>query len=132
MSMSVARPIQANYAYSQYSVVDEMANRHRVRYNPNAIAGMPNDTFKQSHVLTSSRYFNAPSRSKVIAKEFGSFMKDISTVLQVVGFFAPPVAAVASIASPISSVVHSSTSKIDTRPQSVQVQTTGNYNYWFR
>ena len=128
MSMSVARPIQANYAYSQYSVVDEMANRHRVRYNPNAIAGMPNDTFKQSHVLTSSRYFNAPSRSKVIAKEFGSFMKDISTVLQV----APPVAAVASIASPISSVVHSSTSKIDTRPQAVQVQTTGNYNYWFR
>ena len=132
MSMSVTRPIRANYAYSQYSVVDEMASRHRVRYNPNAIAGMPSDTFKQSHVLTSSRYFTAPSRSKVIAKEFGNFMKDISTVLQVVGFFAPPVAAVASIASPISSVVHASTSQIDTRPQAVQVQTAGNYNSWFR
>lgn len=132
MSMFVTRPIRANYAYSQYSVVDEMASRHRVRYNPNAIAGMPSDTFKQSHVLTSSRYFTAPSRSKVIAKEFGNFMKDISTVLQVVGFFAPPVAAVASIASPISSVVHASTSQIDTRPQAVQVQTAGNYNYWFR
>ncbi len=132
MSMSVARPVRANYAYSQYSVVDEMASRHRIRYNPNAIAGMPRDAFRQSTVLTSSRHFTAPSRSKVIAKEFGSFMKDISTVLQVVGLFAPPVAAVASVASPISSMVHSSTSQIDTRPQAVQVQASGRYNYWFR
>jgi len=124
--------IRANYAYSQYSVVDEMASRHRIQYNPNAIPGMPRDTFRQSQVLTSSRQYVAPSRSKVMAKEFGSFIKDISTVLQVVGLFAPPVAAVAAVASPISTMVSSATSQIDTRPQAVQVATAGRYNYWFR
>lgn len=124
--------IQANYAYAQYSVVDEMATRHRVSYNPNAIAGMPRDTFQKSTVLTSSRYYTPPSKGKVFAKEFGGFLKDISTVLQVVGLFAPPVAAVAAVASPVSSMVYSSTSQIDTRPQAVQVTTAGRYNYWFR
>lgn len=133
MNISATRPmVRANYAYSQHSVVDELANRHRIRYNPNAIAGMPTDTFKTSHVLTSARYYTPPSTGKVMAKEFGSFLKDLSTILQVVGFFAPPVAAVASVASPISSAVHSSTSQIDTRPAPVQVATAGRYNYWFR
>ena len=123
---------QANYAYSQYSVVDEMAGHHRVIYNPHAVAGMPEDTFRQSRVLTSSRQFEGPSRGKVMAKEFGSFFKDISTILSVVGLFAPPIAAVAAIAGPVSSMVHTATSQIDTRPQAVQVATVGRYNYWFR
>ena len=129
-----ARPpmVRANYAYAQHSVVDELANRHRIRYNPNAIPGMPRDTFRASQVLTSARYYTPPSTGKVMAKEFGSFFKDLSTILQVVGLFAPPVAAVASVASPISSAVHASTSQIDTRPTAVQVATTGRYNYWFR
>lgn len=126
------RPVQANYAYATYSVVDEMASRHRVTYNPNAVAGMPSDTFRQSHVLTSARYFKGPSQAKLIAKEFGSFLSDISTVLSVVGLFAPPVAAVASVASPVSSMVSSATQQMDTRPRAVQVATTGQYNYWFR
>lgn len=126
-------PVQAaNYAYARHSVVDEMANRHRVFYNPNAIAGMPQDTFQRSRVLTSGRYYTPPSQTKVFAKQFGSFLKDISTVLSVVGLFAPPVAAVATVASPLSSMVHSATSQIDTRPRAVQVATTGTYNYWFR
>lgn len=124
--------VQANYAYSQFSVVDEMASRHRVMYNPNAIAGMPGDTFQRSRVLTSARQFNGPSQGKVMAKEFGSFLRDLSTVLSFVGLFAPPVAAVAAIASPVSSMVSSATSQIDTRPQAVQVATAGRYNYWFR
>ncbi|PKL75052.1 MAG: hypothetical protein CVV27_17355 [Candidatus Melainabacteria bacterium HGW-Melainabacteria-1] len=125
-------PVQANYAYSQYSVVDEMASRHRVMYNPNAIAGMPGDTFRKSHVLTSSRSFTPPSQAKVMAKEFGSFFRDLSTVLSVVGLFAPPVAAIAAVAGPVSSMVSSATSQIDTRPQAVQVASAGRYNYWFR
>ncbi|MGV3525633.1 MAG: hypothetical protein ACO1RX_15530 [Candidatus Sericytochromatia bacterium] len=126
------QPVQANYAYSVHSVVDEMASRHRVVYNPNAIPGLPGDTFQKSQVLTSSRYYTPPSRSKVMAKEFGNFMKDLSTILQVVGLFAPPVAAVATVAAPISSMVSGATSQIDTRPQAVQVSTHGSYNYWFR
>lgn len=124
--------VQANYAYSRYSVVDEMASRHRVMYNPNAIAGMPTDTFRKSQVLTSARYYTPPSQGKVFAKEVGGFLKDLSTILSFVGFFAPPVAAVAAVASPVSSMVSSATSKIDTRPQAVQVSTAGRYNYWFR
>lgn len=124
--------VNANYAYSQYSVVDEMASRYRVAYNPNAIAGMPSDTFRRSTVLTSSRSFVGPSQGKLVAKEFGSFLKDISTVLSVVGLFAPPVAAVSTIASPIASMVSSATANIDTRPQAVRVTTAGSYNYWFR
>lgn len=126
------RPVQANYAYATYSVVDEMASRHRIHYNPNAVAGMPTDTFRQSQVLTSARHFTPPSQGKVFAKEFGGFLKDISTILQVVGIFAPPVAAVATVASPVASMVSSATSQIDTRPKAVQVSTTGHYNYWFR
>lgn len=124
--------VQANYAYSQYSVVDELASKYRVTYNPNAIAGMPRDTFRQSTVLTSSRSYIPPSQGKLVAKEFGSFLKDISTVLSFVGLFAPPVAAVSAIASPIASMVGSATASIDTRPQAVQVTTAGRYNYWFR
>lgn len=124
--------VQANYAYSQYSVVDEMASRHRVMYNPNAIAGMPRDTFRMSQTLTSARYYTPPSQGKVMAKEFGSFFKDLTTVLSFVGLFAPPVAAVAAIASPVSSMVSSATASIDTRPQAVQVASAGSYNYWFR
>jgi hypothetical protein len=124
--------VQANYAYSRFSVVDEMANRHRVMYNPNAIAGMPEDTFKKSRVLTSARYYTPPSQAKVMAKEFGNFFRDLSTILSVVGFFAPPVAAVAAVASPISSMVSSATAQMDTRPQAVQVASAGRYNYWFR
>lgn len=124
--------VQANYAYSQYSVVDEMASRYRVSYNPNAIAGMPTDTFHRSTVLTSTRSFVGPSQGKLIAKEFGGFLKDLSTILSVVGIFAPPVAAVSTIASPIASMVSSSTAQIDTRPQAVQVASAGRYNYWFR
>lgn len=124
--------VAANYAYSQYSVVDEMASRYRVSYNPNAIAGMPGDTFRKSTVLTSSRHYTGPSQGKLMAKEFGSFLKDISTVLSFVGLFAPPVAAVSAIASPIASMVGSATANIDTRPQAVQVATAGRYNYWFR
>lgn len=124
--------VQANYAYSRYSVVDEMASRHRVMYNPNAIAGMPSDTFRKSQVLTSARQFTPASQGKVFAKEFGGFLKDISTILSFVGWFAPPVAAVAAIAAPVSSMVSSATSQIDTRPQAVQVTTAGRYNYWFR
>lgn len=124
--------MHANYAYSRYSVVDEMANRHRVMYNPNAIAGMPSDTFRQSQMLTSSRYYTPPSQGKVFAKEFGGFLRDLSTVLSFVGLFAPPVAAVATIASPVASMVASSTSQIDTRPKAVQVTSAGSYNYWFR
>jgi len=127
-----SRPVQANYAYANYSVVDEMASRHRIRYNPNGIAGMPRDTFRQSQVLTSSRYYTGPSQGKLVAKEFGSFLKDVSTILQVVGLFAPPVAAIATVASPISSMVSSATNQIDTRPKAVQVTSTGRYNYWFR
>lgn len=125
-------PVQANYAYAAHSVVDEMASRHRVMYNPHAIAGMPQDTFRRSTTLTSGRHYTPPSQGRVFAKQFGSFLKDISTVLQVVGLFAPPVAAVATVASPVSSMVHSATSQIDTRPRAVQVSTAGNYNYWFR
>lgn len=124
--------VQANYAYSRYSVVDEMASRHRVMYNPNAIAGMPTDTFRKSQVLTSARYYTPPSQGKVFAKEVGGFLKDLSTILSFVGIFAPPVAAVAAVASPVSSMVSSATSQIDTRPQAVQVSTAGRYNYWFR
>ncbi|MEZ0369688.1 MAG: hypothetical protein ACAI44_11440, partial [Candidatus Sericytochromatia bacterium] len=119
--------VQANYAYSRYSVVDEMAGRYRVTYNPNAIAGMPGDTFRKSSVLTSARYYTPPSQGKLMAKEFGSFLKDLSTVLSVVGLFAPPVAAVATIASPIASMVGASTDQIDTRPQAVQVASAGRY-----
>lgn len=127
-----APAVRANYAYSQYSVVDELAQKHRVTYNPNAIPGMPRDTFRQSQVLTSSRYYTPPSQMKVFAKSMGSFLKDISTVLQVVGLFAPPVAAVSAVAAPVSSMVHTATSQIDTRPQAVQVASAGKYNYWFR
>ena len=124
--------VQANYAYTRYSVVDEMASRYRVTYNPNAIAGMPGDTFRKSTVLTSSRSYTGPSQGKLIAKEFGGFLKDLSTVLSVVGLFGPPVAAISTIASPIASMVGSATDQIDTRPQAVQVTTVGRYNYWFR
>ncbi|PIQ27317.1 hypothetical protein COW36_00045 [bacterium (Candidatus Blackallbacteria) CG17_big_fil_post_rev_8_21_14_2_50_48_46] len=124
--------IRANYAYSQYSVVDEMARRYRATYNPTAIAGMPRDTFHQSSVLTSARYYTPPSEGKVFAKQFGSFLRDLGTILEVVGWFAPPVAAVATVAKPISSMVGAATDQIDTRPQAVQVRTAGNYNYWFR
>lgn len=127
-----SRPVQANYAYASYSVVDEMATRHRIAYNPNAIAGMPRDTFRQSTVLTSSRHYIPPSQGKLVAKEFGSFLKDISTILQVVGLFAPPVAAIATVAGPVSSMVSSATNQIDTRPKAVQVASAGHYNYWFR
>src|SRR5690606_13924460 len=105
MTPRVSQSMQANYAYARHSVVDEMASRHRIRYNPNSVAGMPSDTFQKSHVLTSARHYTPPSQGKVMAKEFGSFFKDLSTILQVVGFFAPPVAAIATVASPISSMV---------------------------
>jgi hypothetical protein len=124
--------IRANYAYSQYSVVDEMASRYRAAYNPNAIAGMPRDTFRQSAVLTSARYFTPPSDGKVFAKQFGSFLRDLGTILEVVGLFAPPVAAVATVAKPIGSMAGMAADQIDIRPTAVQVRTAGNYNYWFR
>ena len=127
-----APQVHANYAYSRYSVVDEMAGRYRVAYNPNAIAGMPGDTFRKGSVLTSARYYTPPSQGKLMAKEFGSFLKDLSTVLSFVGIFAPPVAAVATVASPIASMVGSATDQIDTRPQAVRVASAGRYNYWFR
>lgn len=124
--------IRANYAYSQYSVVDEMARRYRVSYNPHAIAGMPRDTFRQSSVLTSARYFTPPSEGKVFAKHFGSFLRDLGTILEVVGLFAPPVAAVATVAKPIGSLAGAVSDHIDLRPRAIQVRATGSYNYWFR
>lgn len=124
--------VRANYAYSQHSVVDEMAQRYRVSYNPNSVAGMPQDTFRQSRVLTSSRNFTGPSTMSVIAKKFGSFLKSLGSIASVVGLFYPPVAAVATVASPITSAVGSATAQIDTRPKAVQVTTVGSYNYWFR
>lgn len=124
--------IRANYAYSQYSVVDEMARRYRASYNPNAIAGMPRDTFRQSTVLTSARYYTPPSEGKVFAKQFGSFIRDMGTILGLVGMFVPPVAAVATVAKPIASMVGTATDQIDIRPTAVQTRAVGNYNYWFR
>lgn len=124
--------IRANYAYSQYSVVDEMARRYHVTYNPHAIAGMPQDTFRKSSVLTSARYFTPPSTGKVFAKQFGSFLRDLGTILEVVGLFAPPVAAVATVAKPIGSLAGVVSDQIDIRPTAVQVRTSGKYHYWFR
>jgi len=124
--------VRANYAYSQSSVVDEMAKQHRVHYNPHSIAGMPRDTFRQSRVLTSSRQYVPPSKGSVFAKQFGSFLRDLGTIAKVVGFFVPPVGAVAAVASPITSMVGSATDQINTNPRALQVNTVGRYNYWFR
>jgi hypothetical protein len=123
---------RANYAYSTHSVVDEMAAVHRIHYNPEGIAGMPRDTFRQSRTLTSTRTFTGPSESSVFFKKFGSFFSDLVSVLGFVGMFAPPVAAVATVASPISSAVKMATDRIDLTPKAAQVQTYGRYNYWFR
>ena len=123
---------RANYAYSQYSVVNEMASHYRVNLNPNGVAGMPQDTFRRSNTLISARYLQPVDSSKVWWKKIGSFVSDIADLIGVVGMFAPPLAAVAAIASPIGSMAGMAANQIDVTPHPVQVTTVGRYNYWFR
>jgi hypothetical protein len=99
---------------------------------PRALPGCPRTHFVKVVPLTSTRSFIGPSESSVFFKKFGSFFSDLVSVLGFVGMFAPPVAAVATVASPISSAVKMATDRIDLTPKAAQVQTYGRYNYWFR
>lgn len=123
---------QANYAYAKYSVVEEMAQHHRVYLNPNGVAGLPSDTFRRSHTLTSARYQTPPSQGKVWLKGIGSFISGLASIFGIVGMFVPPVAPIAAIAEPVGSMIGMATDQIDTRPKPVQMQTQRKYNYWFR
>jgi len=126
------------YAYSYLpparngSVVDGMAQYHRVYVNPNTMAGLPPDTFHRSRNLVSSRYTQPVSEWKLFAKDLGNLASDIGTIAQVAGIFYPPAAVAAAVIQPYTSAAGFAGGFIDTTPKPVVVASYSRYNPWFR
>ncbi|MBC7542102.1 MAG: hypothetical protein H7338_05165 [Candidatus Sericytochromatia bacterium] len=104
-----------------------MANRYRLQMGATNMPGLPQDRLSMN-TYTSQRYQAPESGFKQVFRKAADWFSSLSTIATVVGFFYPPVAAVAAIASQAAPAVDMISAGMNNgQPQMATMQTSSRY-----
>lgn len=112
---------------SSQSMAYDMANRYRLQMGATNMPGLPQDRLSMN-TYTSQRYQAPESGFKQVFRKAADWFSSLSTIATVVGFFYPPVAAVAAIASQAAPAVDMISAGMNNgQPQMATMQTSSRY-----